>query len=461
MFTAATYEGRRRALARRLSTGVVLLPAAAEAAMRYRDNPHPFVQDGSFAYFVGLDEPDLVALIDCDTGATTLYGQEDGIDDILWHGPRPSLAARAERAGIHLVEPVARLAEALDGARAAGRPIRYPPPYRASTTLALAAWLDVAPAAVASGASQPLVDAIVALREVKDGGELAEMETALAVTAEMHKAAMRASVPGAPEAAVVGEMAAVVARAGRRFAYPPIFSRRGEVLHNMRHDGRLERGDLVINDSGATSPMGYASDITRTLPVGGRFSARQRELYDLVLDAQSAAIAAMRPGVPYRDVHQLAARVIAEGMVALGLMRGDPDELVADGVPALVFPSGLGHPIGLDTHDMEALGEARVGYGDDYQRSPQFGLNHLRLAKPLRTGMVVTVEPGIYFIEPLIERWAAEARHGDRVDWAAMRAHVGLGGIRIEDMVLVTTDGARVLGTGIPKAAGEVEALMG
>lgn len=458
MFSTATYERRRAALRQRLGSGLVLLPGASDAAMRYKGNPYPFVQDGSFLYFFGIDEPDHLGLLDCDTGEARLFGPEDGLDDLIWHGPRPSLASRAERVGA-VAEPISGLVAQLARARAQGRMIHFPPPYRGTGTLFLAELLDRAPTTVKVAASPALIDAVVAIREIKEPDEVAEMERALEVTAAMHAAAMRSIRPGTVESAVVGEMEAVAARGRRRFAYPPILTRRGDILHNFRHEGRLERGDLVINDSGATSSLGYCSDVTRTVPVGGRFEEPARDVYQLVLAAQEQAIAAIRPGVAYRDIHLLAARVIAEGMVAMGLFRGDPGELVADGAHALVFPHGLGHQIGLDTHDMESLGEDRVGYAPGFARSTQTGLSTLRLAKPLRKGMVVTVEPGVYFISPLIERWAAEGRFGDRINWSAVRTLVGLGGVRIEDDVLVTKSGGRVLGPPIPKSVDAVEAL--
>lgn len=458
MFAAHAFETRRASLCQRVRSGLVLLPGASDAAMRYRANPYPFVQDSTFQYFFGIDEPDHVGLLDCATGEASLFGPAHGLDDVVWHGPRPSLAARAERIGA-TAAPIGSLAEVLTQARARGRIIHHPPPYRGTGTLFLAELLERSPAEVMAHASTTLIDAIVAIREVKEPEEVAEIEDALAVTAIMHDAAARSMRPGMLESHVVAEMEAVVARARRRFSYPPILTRRGDILHNFRHEGRLERGDLVINDSGATSSFGYCSDVTRTIPVGGRFKGSARDVYQLVLDAQEHAIAAIRPGVAFRDIHLLAARVIAEGMVAMGLFRGDPYELVADGAHALVFPHGLGHQIGLDTHDMESLGEDRVGYAPGFERSTQPGLSALRLAKPLREGMVVTVEPGVYFIPPLIERWAAEGRFGDRIDWSALNALVGLGGVRIEDDVLVTEGGARVLGPPVPKSVEAVEAL--
>jgi Xaa-Pro aminopeptidase/Xaa-Pro dipeptidase len=243
-------------------------------------------------------------------------------------------------------------------------------------------------------------------------------------------------------------------------AYPVIFSARGEVLHNVMHDRRLAAGDVVVNDSGAASPLGYASDITRTLPVGGRFDAKQRLCYELVLSAQKAAIEACRTGTPYLAVHELAARVMAKGLVAEGLFRGDPGAIVETGAYALCFPHGVGHQIGLDVHDMEALGEDLVGYDATVRRSELFGLRNLRMAKRLKPGMVVTVEPGLYFIPRLIDRWESEGRHREFIDYQRVRSFLHVHGIRIEDDVLVTAGAPRVLGPGIAKETGEVEAAL-
>lgn len=443
-----------------MGSGLILLPGAAEAAMNYRANPYPFVQDGCFAYYFGRQEPDLVGLIDCDRGSDHLFGHEDGPDEVLWYGERASLTARAADVGVTGCAPLGSLAGAIGQASATDGTLHYPPPYRADTVLMLSDLLDLPPATISSQASPTLVDAIVAMREIKEPAEITEMESALVTTRHMHEFAMVRGRAGVREIDVVGGMEGIAVSSGLRLAYPIIFSRRGEILHNRGHDGILAQGDLVINDAGATSPIGYASDITRTFPVGGKFDQRQRAMYDLVLSAQNGAIAAIKPGIPFRDVHLHAARIIVDGLIALGLMRGDPDQLVADGAHALFFPSGLGHAIGLDTHDMEPLGEEKVGYAAGFERSRQFGLNHLRLAKPLAAGMVVTVEPGIYFIAPLIARWEAERRFGDRIDWTEIRKFVGFGGIRIEDDILVGECGSRILGPHLARTADEIEVFM-
>ncbi|OQS37692.1 aminopeptidase P family protein [Chromobacterium haemolyticum] len=460
MFAATIYAQRRARLQATGLSGLLLFVGNVDSPMNYHDNTLPFVQDSSFRYFFGLNEPGLAGVIDADSGEATLFGNDPDVADIVWTGPLPSLAERAALAGLNSSNAYANLASTVAAARAAGRAVHYLAPYRGETLIEMGRLLNVHPAQIKEGFSAPLTHAVVALREIKGDEEIAEMEAALAVTRDMHIAAMRHAKPGVMEYEVVGEMEGIMRRRDWQLAYPSIFSRRGEVLHNHHHDNRLESGDLALNDTGCTSGGGYASDITRTFPVGGKFSPRQRELYNIVLDMQLAAIEAMKPGVRYLDVHKLSARLMVERMSALGFFRGDANDIVESGAYAIAFPHGLGHQIGMDVHDMEGLGEDLVGYGEDTERSPLFGLGYLRLGKPLKQGMVVTVEPGMYFIPALIEAWAAEGRHSQYINYDKFREYRDFGGIRIEDNVLVTANGSRVLGAPIPKTVEEIEAAM-
>jgi Xaa-Pro aminopeptidase len=277
----------------------------------------------------------------------------------------------------------------------------------------------------------------------------------------MHTGAMKMTAPGMIEREVAGSVEGIALARGRGLSFPIIFSVRSEVLHNHSYDNVMQDGQMAVCDAGANSPLMYASDITRTLPVNGRFSDRQRDIYQVVLAAEVAAIEAVRPGVKFRDVHLLAAGVIAKGLTKLGLMRGDPAEAVDAGAHALFFVHGLGHMIGLDVHDMEGYGEDLVGYDDTVKRSDQFGLAYLRLARALQPGFVMTVEPGVYFIPELIDRWRSESRHEAFIDYGRVAEYLGFGGVRIEDDVVVTADGHRVLGPPIPKTVAEVEETMG
>lgn len=458
MFAAATYRSRRAILAQAMD-GIGLFPASPPSPVNYAANQHGYVQDSCFAYYFGVAQPFLVGVVDFDGGESIIFGDEPTMDDLIWLGSATPLAEWAERSGAAHVLPYAALPEWLAKNRR-GRIVHYTPPFRGTVTIQLSEWLGIPAPDVAQRASVPFVRAIVAQREVKSAEEIVEMEVAHAVTAEMHATAMRLSRPGAMEHEISGAIEGVARAADCTLAYPVIFSARGDVLHNTMHDQRLAAGDMVVNDSGASSPLGYASDITRTLPIGGHFDAKQRVCYDLVLSAQKAAIAACRAGTPYLAVHKLAARVMTEGLIAEGLFRGDPEAIVETGAYALCFPHGVGHQIGLDVHDMEALGEDLVGYDDKAGRSELFGLRNLRMAKALKPGMVVTVEPGLYFIPRLIDRWESEGRHRELINYEKLRGFLGVHGIRIEDDMLVTGGDPRVLGPGIPKEVGEVEAAL-
>lgn len=461
MFEPDTYRMRRAALRQRFRDGLLLFLGNGESPMNYAHNTYPFRQDASFLYYFGIDRPDLAGVLDVEAGRSILFGDDASLDDVVWTGPVPRLRELADLAGIEEVRDTAALSALVSKAASSQRSVHFLPQYRGANQLKLGAWLGVSPALVNEGRSLALTEAVIAQRSQKSEEEIQEIEQALEVTFEMHTVAMRRAKPGVFEREVVAEMEAVARAHGRELAYPAIFSKRGETLHNNLYTNRLAAGDIVVNDSGATSPAGYASDITRTLPVGGRFTPEQRAVYEIVLRAQQAAIALMAPGVSYRDVHLEASKVLAAGLLDLGFFRGDPAEIVSSGAHAICFPHGTGHMLGLDVHDMEALGEDHVGYGGECERSTQFGLNHLRLARALRAGNVVTVEPGIYMIPALIERWEAEQRHRAFIDYARFRAYQGFGGIRIEDDVLITENGARVLGKPIPKTVAEVEAAAG
>ena len=319
--------------------------------------------------------------------------------------------------------------------------------------------LDIEPAEVPDHVSKALIRAVVAQRSIKTPEEIDQIEKALDVSYKMQTAAMKMSKPGVFEREVAGAMEGIAQSEGVRLAFPTIFSIHGETLHNISCDNLMKEGDIAVNDSGAESPMHYASDITRTIPIGGRFSQQQREIYQIVLTAQETAIAAIKPGVEFRQVHQLACVTLLAGLKELGFIKTSPEEAVQAGAHTLFFQCGLGHMLGLDVHDMEALGEEFVGYTDTIKRKMEFGWQWLRLAKALETGYVLTVEPGIYFIPELINRWNAERKFFEFIDYEKVQKYINFGGIRIEDDVLVTDDGCRILGPNIPKHIDEVEAI--
>ncbi len=454
MFDSSIFAARRAELMRLVGGGCVLLPGNDLIGMNYRANTFPFRQDGAFLYFTGLDAPGLCLCLDCESGRETLFGPDPGMEHTIWSGPAPRLAELAARAGIDACGSRRELEDAVRQAR--GRIIHYLPPYQGDATLRLSRLLAVAPQAVEAGCSTALIRAVVELRSVKSAEEVSQIRRAVAISTEMYAVLMDACRPGVAETELYGRMQGFILGRGSREAFPMILSRRGEVLHNHNHNQILADGDLLLVDSGVVSPLGYASDITRTLPVSGRFTPRQKDVYGMVLRALAEGTALMAPGVPFLECHLAAAKVVAQGLSDLGLMRGDPAEAVASGAHALFFPHGLGHMLGLDVHDMEALGEDFVGYDEEFRRSGQFGLSGLRMARRLRPGFVMTVEPGIYFIPALIGQWREERRLAEFINYEALNDYLDFGGIRVEDDVLVTETGHDVLSVDIPK---DVDAL--
>jgi Xaa-Pro aminopeptidase len=460
MFDAQVYVERRIALRERVGSGCILIPGNDLVGMNYRDNAYAFRQDGSFLYFAGLDEPGLCLWLDCDSGEEMLCGPVLGLTHAIWSGSAPSLHELAARCGIVRAGTMDDLGRSCQTARGLERAVHYPPAYRGDGILLLARLLGLSPAEILANPSLELIEAVVAQRSVKSEAEVAEIRRAVALSAESYALLMSLCRPGATESALYGRLQGHILACGSREAFPTILTRRGDVLHNHGHDQTLEDGDLLLVDSGVHSALGYASDITRTLPVGKGFTARQRDIYSIVLTAQSAGIASIAPGVPFVDCHRAAALAVAAGLKEMGLLRGDPAEVVAAGAHALFFPHGLGHMLGLDVHDMESLGEDNVGYDAQFRRSQQFGLSGLRLARRLQAGFVLTVEPGIYFIAPLIDAWREQGRHADFINYDAVETFRGFGGIRIEDDVLVTEAGHEVLSAGIPRSIEEICACM-
>jgi Xaa-Pro aminopeptidase len=459
VFAAETYTQRRERLRTQVGSGVILFLGNELSPMNYADNAYPFRQDSSFLYFFGLDEPGLAALIDVDEGTEYLLGDDPTVEEVIWTGPQTPLCEKARQVGVAQTGPSDHLASVLKKACGQGRTIHFLPPYRADHILKIARLLNLPPEAVGGHASEELIRAVVAQRSVKTAEEIEQIEIALDISCQMQTTAMKIARPDVLEREIAGVMEGIAVSHGVRFAFAPIFSIHGETLHNPFHDNVLKAGDIAVNDSGAESPLRYASDITRTIPIGGRFSQKQREVYAIVFDAQEKAIAAIEPGMEFREIHRLAAVILVAGLKDLGLVRGDPAEAVEAGVHTLFFQCGLGHMMGLDVHDMENLGEDYVGYTDAIRKNPAFGWSSLRLAKAVEPGHVVTVEPGIYFIPALIDRWKAERKHKAFVNYDNVETYRDFGGIRLEDDCLVTDTGCRVLGKPIPKTIADVEAL--
>lgn len=457
MFTAEVYIERRRRLKEQIQSGLILFLGNEESPMNYLDNQYPFRQDSSFLYFFGLDCPSLDAIIDIDRDKEVIFGDDLTVDDIIWTGPQPALSERSEATGVSETAGLDKLQSVLEKAVKHKRDIHFLPQYRADNILKIAELLDITPCSVPEYVSERLIRAVVAQRSIKNEQEISEIETALNISYEMQTAAMKMSKPGLYERQIAGAMEGIALSLGGRLSFPTIFSIHGETLHNHSHDNLMKAGDIAVNDSGAETSLGYASDITRTIPISGKFSQQQKEIYSIILNAQEQAIGAIKPGIEFRNIHSLACKVLSSGLKDLGLMKGDIDEAVDNGAHTLFFQCGLGHMLGLDVHDMEGLGEEYVGYTDTIQRNPEFGWKSLRLAKELEAGFVITVEPGIYFIPELIKRWKAENKHSQYINYDVVVKYENFGGVRIEDDVLVTENGCRVLGKKIPKTIAEVE----
>jgi len=461
LFDKTTYQARRARLKTQVGKGLILLLGNEESSMNYRDNLYPFRQDSSFLYFFGLDKPGLVGVIDIDNDKEIIYGRELTMDEIVWTGPQPSLAEQAAGAGIAHTLPVDGLHADLVSAHTSGRTIHFLPPYRSENILKLSSWLGMAPGAVKDRASVPLIKAIVAQRSIKTEEEIAQIEQAVDITAAMHLAAIRGARDGMTEYQLAGGLQGIAIAGGGNLAFPTILTVNGQVLHNHYGPTVMREGRIAICDSGAENAMHYAGDMTRTFPVGKRFTSVQREMYDIVLSSQEAAIAALRPGVLFRDVHALAAQKLMEGLRAAGVAKGDPAEAVAAGAHTMVFQCGLGHMMGLDVHDMEDLGEEYVGYTETMKKSKEFGWKSLRLARALEPGFVVTIEPGLYFIPELMDQYKAEKKFFDFFNYDKLEAFRSFGGIRIEEDLLITPTGSRLLGKPLAKTADAIEALRG
>ncbi len=461
MFTSDTYQQRRLRLREQLSSGLILLLGNMEASMNYPANAYRFRQDSSFLYFFGIDEPSLAGVIDVDAGTETLFGDDITVDDIIWMGPQPSMREKAGSVGVQQIAPYSKLAEAIREAVKKGRNIHFLPPYRSANKILLQDMLGIAPAEQKGKASPELIRAVVNLRICKDACEISELDFVCNLGYEMHVAAMKMCKAGVKERDIAGMMEGIALSKGYTVSFPIILSQNGETLHNHDHSQTLTDGRLLVIDAGVESLTHYASDHTRTLPAGGRYTAKQKDIYNIVLAANNHAMNMAKPGITYRSVHLEAAKIITKGLQSLGLMKGDVEESVAVGAHALFMPHGLGHQMGLDVHDMEDLGENYVGYDDETQRSQQFGLGSLRMGRKLQVGHVVSDEPGIYFIPALIEQWKKENKLTQFINYDKVAGYIGFGGIRLEDDLLITENACRLLGDKrIPITTEEVEAMI-
>jgi Xaa-Pro aminopeptidase len=459
MFESSVYSKRRTLLRKSMGSGLVLLLGNEDAAFNYPANQYHFRQDSSFLYYFGLDHPNLAGVIDLDSGEDWIFGNDVDMDDIIWMGVLPSIADLSVKVGVIKTAPYSGLQKMMDTAVSQGREIHFTPPYRGETKLELERLTKIPAAELKAKSSVRLIKAIVAQRSIKDQYEIAEIEKAIDTAYLMHTTAMKMAMPGTWEQEIAGTIEGIALAHGGPVSFPVILSMNGQTLHNHDHSQILEPGRMMVVDAGCESALHYASDLTRTVPVGLRFNSRQKAVYEAVLQANLKAIEAIKPGILYKDVHLLAAGVMVDALKEIGLMKGNTQDAVAAGAHALFFPHGLGHMMGLDVHDMENLGQIYVGYDDEIQPASQFGLAFLRLARRLEPGFVLTVEPGCYFIPALIDQWKAEGLHTSFINYAEAEKYKDFGGVRIEDDVLVTETGNRVLGKPVPKTIQEIENL--
>lgn len=461
MFESSIYQKRRQALREKMSSGIVLILGNNEAPANYPDNTYKFRQDSSFLYFFGHAHPGYAGIIDIDAGEEYFFGDDVTMDDIIWMGPQPSVKELAARVGVDKSFPFSQLRTIVGKAISQRRKIHFLPPYRYDNMLLLEELTGIRASMTRQHASVELIKAVVSLRSVKEACEIAEIDKACNIGYEMHTAAMRLCKPGVSEQYIAGILDGIASSYGNMVSFATILTQNGQTLHNHDHSHILEAGRLMLTDAGAESTTNYCSDHTRTVPVGGKFTSRQRDVYSVVLDCHDRALELARPGVTYQAVHLDVCKVLTQGLKDLGIMKGDVEEAVVAGAHALFMPHGLGHMMGIDVHDMEDLGQNYVGYDDEIRPSQQFGLASLRMGRRLKEGFVITDEPGCYFIPALIDKWKAEHLHTDFLNYDVIETFKDFGGIRLEDDILITPDGSRFTGEKrIPITLEEVEQFM-
>lgn len=452
MFVNTVYKNRRLKLKHRVDSGVIWLQGNQEVGMNYPGNPFPYRQDSNMLYYTGVETPKTHLVIDIDEDKEYLVGDDLSAEETIWIGVQPDMGFLADAAGIADVHPTKDLATILKKAVLSGRTIHTLPPYHGYHKENI---LDMIGAE--QEPSETLISVIVGQRSLKEDREIMEIENALTTTARLHKVVLQESHAGRSEQDIYASAMEVVHRDGARLAYNAIVTVNGQILHINTYENYLHPGQMLLCDMGVENAMHYASDITRSFPVNRKFTPQQKAIYEIVLSTLKNSIDRVRPGIQFKDVHLYAAKDIAQGLVDLGLMKGDVDDIVQEGAHALFFPHGLGHMLGLDVHDMEGLGEKFVGYNSVTKRSDQFGTSNLRLGRILEESFVITVEPGLYFIPNLINIWKYENKFKDFIAYEKLDDWMGFGGIRIEDDVLVTDKGSEILGPAIPREIHEIE----
>lgn len=457
MFKKETYINRRNQLKKQFNTGVLLFLGNEESGMNYEDNTYPFRQDSSFLYYFGLDYPGLFGVIDLDEDKDYIFGDDLTIDHIVWMGSQPTIKERSEKAGIKNTGQLKKGIELIQSAKSKKRNIHFLPAYRPEHQIKLYNWLEIPINETNKHASTDLIVAVGEQRNVKSEEEIEQLEQIVSITADMHLAAMRYAKPGMTEAQVAAKVHEVALAAGGDISFPIIATINGQTLHNHYHGNTIKEGDLFLLDAGAENKLHYAGDMSSTFPVSPKFTERQKEIYQIALNAHNAAIDALKPGINYKEIHFTAARIIFEGLKELGFTKGNTEEAVQAGAHALFFPCGTGHLMGLDVHDMENLGEQYVGYAGE-PKSTLFGLKSLRLGRELKPGYVLTIEPGIYFIPELIDLWKSQHKFTDFINYDKVETYKDFSGTRNEEDILITESGHKILGKPLAKTIEDVEA---
>ena len=447
MFDKETYAIRRKNLMKKVGHGLILLPGNFETPFNYASNTFPFRQDSTFLYYIGIDAPELCAVLDCDSGKEYLFGNNPTPDDIIWTGETPTIEQYAQMSGIKNTGTIAQVADSLHN----NTTIHYLKPYQCKVENFIKSIISTN----GKENSPELISAIASMRKIKETQEIVEIERAARITGIMEQFVIDTVTDPAcceSEKRIRASLYRIFLKEGYFYSFPPIVTTHGEIFHQPNASKEpMQKGRILLADIGAEADSHYAGDMTRSVPVGGKFSAKQKEIYNIVLDAQKAVMQTARPGETWLNVHLTAARVITEGLKNVGLLKGNTDDIINQGAYALFFPHGIGHLIGLDVHDMENLGENNFGYDKNTPRSTQFGLCNLRYALGLEENMTLTNEPGIYFIPYLMQKWQAEKRFTDFINYDKALTYSDFGGIRIEDDILITNNGCRILGTEVKK----------
>ena len=462
MFNKETYIRRRSELKKLVGNGVIILFGNNEAPANYPANGYaPMRQDSSFLYYFGQHRDGLVGVIDIDNDEELLIGDDIDVEDIVWMGYTPSVADLAAEVGVSKTAPMKELKALCNDALRLKRPVHFLPPYRFDTKIQIMDLLGIHPSQQKEAASLQLIKAVVKMRATKEPQEIEAIERACDVGYAMHTTAQLLIRPGITERFVGGQVDGVARSLAQGVSFATIFTQHGEIMHGNPSDAKLEEGRLALCDAGCEL-NDYCSDNTRTMPVSGKFSQRQLEIYTIVEACHDYVLEVAKPGVKYADVHFAVCRLMTERLKELGLMKGDTDEAVAAGAHAMFLPHGLGHMMGMDVHDMEGLGQIYVGFDEETRPNlEQFGTNCLRMGRRLEEGFVVTDEPGIYFIPHLIDLWRKEGHCAEFLNFDKLETYKEFGGIRIEDDLLITKGGCRFMGKQrIPYHPDELEAFM-